>query len=62
MADKDRRAGGEKRTNDRKLFVRINEELEEALEAYAERHLWKPSAAARNILVDVLLRKKMPPS
>lgn len=64
MADK-RRRGPEKRagTNDRKLFVRIPVELEDALQAYADRHRWSLSGAARNILIDALLpSKKLPPS
>lgn len=60
-----RRQGTEKRpeTNDRKLFIRIPAELEDALQVYADRHRWSLSGAARNLLIDALLpSKKTPPS
>lgn len=59
MADK-RRRGPEKRpdTNDRKLFIRIPADLEDALQLYADRHRWSLSGAARNLLMDALLPSK----
>ncbi len=44
----------------RRITVRLDEKEAAALEDFAERHFWSPPQAARLILLEKLLKQKLP--